>query len=585
MTRTAADVLIETLVDWGVDTIFGLPGDGINGLMESLRTHQEQIRFVQVRHEESAALAAASYAKFTGRLGVCIATSGPGGIHLLNGLYDAKLDGAPVLAITGHHYSDLINTAQQQDVDLSRVFEDVAVYNTRVMNSAHVANVTPLACRMALARRGVAHICFPTDLQSLPADDGPRSKDNVPGHAGNLFAMGASVPADSELQRAAALLNQGSRVAILAGRGALDSGDVLELVADKLAAPIITALLGKGVVPDDSPFATGGIGLLGTKPSEDALRDCDTLLIVGSSFPYIEFYPQPGTVKAVQVDIDPARIGLRHPVDVGLVGDARRSLAALLPLLERTSDDRSFLERAQASTQDWWLLMDERAARLDTPLKPQRVAAELGRRLSDNAILVSDSGTITTWFARHIRARRGQRFSVSGNLATMACGLPYAIGAQVAHPDRQVVALVGDGGFSMLMADFVTAVKYELPIKIVVFKNDSLGQIKWEQIAFLGNPEFGVELQPIDFAMVARACGGTGVTIDDPGACADQLATALATPGPVLIEAVVDPLEMPMPARIKREQATNFAEALLRGQPEGIKIAAGALGQKIREMV
>ncbi len=585
MSRTAADVLIETLVDWGVDTIFGLPGDGINGLMESLRTHQQDIRFVQVRHEESAALAATSYAKFTGRLGVCLATSGPGGIHLLNGLYDAKLDGAPVLAITGHHYSDLINTAQQQDVDLSRVLEDVAVYNTRVMNSAHVANVTPLACRMALARRGVAHICFPTDLQSLPADDGPRSKDDIPGHAGNLFAMGASVPADSELQRAAALLNQGSRVAILAGRGALDSGDVLEQIADRLAAPVITALLGKGAVPDDSPFATGGIGLLGTTASEDALRDCDTLLIVGSSFPYIEFYPEPGTVRAVQVDIDPARIGLRHPVDVGLVGDARRSLEALLPLLDRTSDDRSFLERAQASSRDWWSLMDERAARLDTPLKPQRVAAELGRRLSDNAIVVSDSGTITTWFARHIRARRGQRFSVSGNLATMACGLPYAIGAQVAHPDRQVVALVGDGGFSMLMADLATAVKYELPIKIIVFKNDYLGQIKWEQIAFLGNPEFGVELQPIDYAMVARACGATGVTIDDPGSCADEIQAALSAPGPVVIEAVVDPLEMPMPAHISREQATNFAEALLRGQPDRIKIAAGALGQTIREMV
>ncbi len=585
MPRTAADVLIETLLDWSVDTIFGLPGDGINGLMESLRTHQEDIRFVQVRHEESAALAASSYAKFTGRLGVCLATSGPGGIHLLNGLYDAKLDGAAVLAITGHHYSDLIDTAQQQDVDLSRVFEDVTVYNTRVMNSAHVAAVTPLACRMALARRGVAHICFPTDLQSLPADDGPRSKDDVPGHAGDVFVLGASVPSDSELRRAASLLNEGSRVAILAGRGAIDAGDVLERVADRLAAPVITALLGKGVIPDDSPFATGPIGLLGTTPSEDALRECDTLLIVGSSFPYIEFYPEPGSVQAVQIDIDPARIGLRHPVDVGLVGDARRSLEALLPLLRQTTDDRSFLEHAQAGMADWWALMDERAARLETPLKPQQVAAELGRRLDDDAIVVSDSGTITSWFARHIRARRGQRFSVSGNLATMACGLPYAIGAQVAHPDRQVVALVGDGGFSMLMADFVTAVKYELPIKVVVFKNDYLGQIKWEQIAFLGNPEFGVELQPIDFAMVARACGGTGVTIDDPHACAGQIEQALATPGPVVIEAVVDPLEMPMPARISRKQATNFAEALLRGQPDRVEIAAGALGQKIREMV
>jgi pyruvate dehydrogenase (quinone)/pyruvate oxidase len=584
MSKTAADVLIETLIDWGVDTVFGLPGDGINGIMESLRTHQEQIRFIQVRHEESAAFAATAYSKFSGRLGVCLATSGPGGIHLLNGLYDAKLDGASVLAITGHHYSDLIDTAQQQDVDLTRVFEDVTVYNTRVMNAAHIANVAPLACRMALVRHGVSHICFPTDLQELDADDGPRAATDVAGHTSDVRARSAGMPPDADVRRAAAVLNEGSKVAILAGRGALGISERLERVADALGAPVITPLLGKGAVPDDSPFATGTIGLLGTKPSEEALSGCDTLLIVGSSFPYIEFYPEPGAVRAVQIDLDPGRIGLRYPVEVGLVGDAGASLETLLPLL-RPKVERSFLEKARSGMEEWRELMSEREMRLDRPMKPQRVVAEVGKRLTDDAIVVSDSGTITTWFARHIQARRDQRFSLSGNLATMACGLPYAIGAQIAYPDREVVAIVGDGGFSMLMADFATAVKYELPIKVVVIKNDYLGQIKWEQMVFLGNPEFGVELQPIDFAKVAEACGGRAVRIDDPERCADQVAAAMRMAGPVLIEAVVDPLEAPMPARTTRDQAVHFAESILRGQPDGVAIARQAVGQKIREMV
>jgi pyruvate dehydrogenase (quinone)/pyruvate oxidase len=584
MARTAADVLIETLIDWGVDTVFGIPGDGINGIMESLRTHQDQIRFVQVRHEESAAFAACSYSKFSGRLGVCLATSGPGGLHLTNGLYDAKMDGASVVAITGHHYSDLIDTAQQQDVDLSRVFEDVTVYNTRVMNAAHVANVAPLACRAALARRGVAHICFPTDLQELPADSGPRAKDDVPGHTSDAYARRAALPAEGDVRRAATILNEGSKVVILAGRGALDAGDELERVADALGAPIVKPLLGKGAVPDDSPFTTGGIGLLGTKPSEDALNECDTVLIVGSSFPYIEFYPRPKQARGVQIDIDPVRIGLRFPVEVGLVGDSRRSLEVLLPHLRR-KDDRSFLEKAQRGMEDWWKLMKEREDRLDVPMKPQRVAGAIGRHVRDDAIVVSDSGTITTWFARHIPARRGQMFSLSGNLATMACGLPYAIGAQVAHPNRQVVALVGDGGFTMLMGDLVTAVKYGLPIKIVIVKNNYLGQIKWEQMVFLGNPEYGVELQPIDFAKFAEACGATGITIDDPRTCEDQIERALNTPGPVVVQAVVDPLEAPLPAKITPDQAMKFMESLARGEPDRVAIATNAIGEKVREMV
>lgn len=584
MAKTAADVLIETLIAWGVDTVFGLPGDGINGIMETLRTHRHQIRFIQVRHEESAAFAATSYAKFTGRLGVCLATSGPGGLHLVNGLYDAKLDGAPVLAITGHTFSDLIDTWGQQDVDLTRVLEDVAVYNTRVMNPAHAANVAPIACRTALARRGPAHICFPSDLQTLEADEGPRSDRDIRRHESNVYAPPATLPNPSALDAAAAVLNAGHRVAIMAGRGALGAGPLVEAVAETLAAPIVVPLLGKGVVPDDSPFTTGGIGLLGTAPSQEALEACDTLLIVGSSFPYIEFYPKPGHARVVPVDIDPVRIGLRAPAEVGLVGDAAATLRELAPRLRRNGD-RSFLDKAQAGMRDWRELMDRRAARDGRPMKPQVVAAAVGGQIDDDAIVVSDSGTITTWFARHIAARGTQRFSLSGNLATMACGLPYAIGAQVAHPGRQVVAFVGDGGFSMLMADFVTAVKHKLPIKVVVMKNDVLGQIKWEQMVFLGNPEFGVDLAPIDFVKVAEACGGHGIRIEDPTSCAELVRTALDTPGPVLIEAVVDALEAPMPPKVSLEQAQKFALSLARGEPDRGAIAAINIGERIRELV
>jgi pyruvate dehydrogenase (quinone) len=582
--KTAADVLIETLIDFEVDTIFGLPGDGINGIMESLRTHQDQIRFIQVRHEEAAAFAATSYSKFTGRLGVCLATSGPGGLHLTNGLYDAKLDGARVLAITGHHYSDLIETHGQQDVDLTRVFEDVSVYNALVMNPAHVANVAHLACRTAISRRGVAHICFPTDIQELAADSPPRQPRDLPNHNDAVIGHRAGLPTKQEVAAAAELLNSGTKTAILCGQGALDAGAEVEHVAELLGAPIIKALLGKGVVPDDSPYTTGGIGLLGTSPSEDALKECDTLLIVGSSFPYIEFYPAPGQAKAVQIDADPTRIALRYPVELGLVGDAKNTLAELLPLL-KARDDRTFLEKAQHAMHDWWTLMDTRAKRDDVPMKPQTITAAVNEMLHDDAIVVSDSGTITSWFARHIKARRGQSFSLSGNLATMACGLPYAIGAQVAFPDRQVVALVGDGGTSMLMAELATAAKYHLPIRVIVYKNDVLGQIKWEQMVFLGNPEFGVELQPIDFVKVAEACGARGVRIDDPKDCDVRLREAFEVDGPVLIEAVVDPNEPPMPPKVTAQQAIHFAEALVRGQPQRGAIISTALSNKIRETV
>jgi pyruvate dehydrogenase (quinone) len=584
MADTGGDVLIDTILDWGVEVVFGIPGDGINGIMEALRTRQDRIRFIQVRHEESAAFMACAYAKYTGKLGCCLATSGPGGIHLLNGLYDAKLDSQPVLAITGMHYHDLIGTLAQQDVELDKLFQDVAVFNQRVMSPDHVEDLADFGCRTALSYRQVAHITFPTDLQDKEVSKRDRSKRNRPHHTSDVWAEPGHVPQENDLRRAADLLNSGSKVVILCGAGALHAGDELEQAAEVLGAPIIKALLGKAAVPDSSPYTTGGIGLLGTKPSQQAMENCDTLLMVGTNFPYIEFYPKPGSVRAVQIEIDPKRIGLRYPVEVGLVGDSRRSLQELLPLLRR-KDDRSFLEQAQDGMDEWWKLMEQRGSRTDTPMKPQVLAWELGKRLADNAIVSSDSGTITSWFARQIPAKRGQMFSCSGNLASMAPGLPYTIAAQIAHPERQCVAFVGDGGFSMLMAEFATAVKYKLPVKIFIVKNNTLGQIKWEQMVFLGNPEYGVELQPIDFAMFAQACGGTGLSIHEPGDCGRIVEQALNTPGPVVVEAYVDPYEPPLPANISVEQAAKFAESLVRGEPNRSKIALTVLEDKIKELV
>src|SRR5918993_120944 len=385
MDKIASELLVERLIDWGVDTVFGLPGDGINGIMEGLRRHQDRIRFVLVQHEEAAAFMACGYAKFTRRLGVCLATAGPGGLHLINGLYDAKLDRQPVLAITGMPYHDLIGTYTQQDVELDKVFADVAEYSIRIMGPTHVENVAHLACRTALLRRGVSHITFPVDLQDR-AIKGERSKRNIPGHTSDVLSFSARLPHEGDLAQAADVLNQGKRVAILAGRGALGAGAELEQVADMLGAPIVKALLGKAVVADDSPFTTGTIGLLGTLPSQEAIEECDTLLMVGTSFPYIEFLPKPGQARGVQIDVNPARIGLRYPIEVGLVGDSRRTLQALIPLLQR-HDDRAFLETAQRGMAEWRTLMEERGTRADVPMKPQVVAWELGKRLRDDAIV------------------------------------------------------------------------------------------------------------------------------------------------------------------------------------------------------
>jgi pyruvate dehydrogenase (quinone)/pyruvate oxidase len=581
--KTASDVLIETLIAWGVDTVFGLPGDGINGVMESLRTRQDQVRFIQVRHEEAGALMACGYAKFTGKLGVCLATSGPGGIHLLNGLYDAKMDGVPVLAITGMQYHDLLDTFTQQDVELDKLFADVAVYNARVMSPAHMENVAELACRTALARRGVAHITIANDTQSEPLGEDYRSPRNIGNHVSNVPAMLAPKPPEAELRRAAGILNAGKKTAILAGRGAIGAAKELEAIADKLAAPVAKALLGKGALSDRSPFSTGGVGLLGTTPSQEALETCDTLLIVGSTFPYIEFYPKPDQARAVQIDIDPQRIGLRYPVECGLVGDAGAALAELLPLIEKRSD-RVFLETAQQGVKDWREILAKHGSHQGTPMKPDVPVHQLNKLLPPNAIVTTDSGSNTGLTAQHIEITEGMLFGVSGTLATMACGLPYAIAAALAYPDRPVFAVVGDGGLSMLMAELATCTKYQLNIKVVVIKNNMLGQIKWEQMAFLGNPEFACDLQPIDFAAVARACGGEGFTIVEPGECAATLERALTSNGMAVIEATVDPNDPPLLPKIKYEHAKHMAEALSRGTEDGGDIAKKLLRNTIAEL-
>ena len=572
MARTAADVLVDRLIDWRVEVVFGLPGDGVNGIMEALRTRQDRISFVQVRHEESAAFMACGYAKYTGRLGVCLATSGPGAIHLLNGLYDAKMDHAPVLAVTGQTYHDLIGTQYQQEVDLLSLFKDVALFNQMALGAGHVQALVDAGCRAALSHRGVAHLTIPVDLQEQQVEDDEKSAKKVEGHTSDVWRPPTVVPCQNDVRAAADVLNAGTRTVILAGQGAIGAGSELEQLADLMGAPIVKPLLGKASVPDESPFTTGGIGLLGTEPSEVAMEDADTLLMVGTSFPYMEFYPKHDQCRGVQIDAEPSRLGLRFPIEVGLCGDAKATLQVLLPHIHRR-DDRTFLEKAQTGMTAWRERMHVQAAREETPMKPQVIAATLNELLADDAIISTDSGTITTWVARYVQLKRQQLFSCSGNLATMAPGLPYAIAAQIAYPGRQSVAFVGDGGFTMLMGEFATAVKYRLPIKVVILKNNVLGMIKWEQMVFLGNPEYGVSLEPIDFVKFAEACGAIGFRCERPEEARPALEAMMLADGPALVEAIVDPFEPPMPARVKAKQVLHMAESLARGEPNRGRIA------------
>jgi len=581
--RTASDQLVERLVEWGIDVVFGLPGDGINGVMEALRTHAEQIRFIHVRHEETAALAACAYGKFTGRPAACLSTAAPGAVHLMNGLYDARIDQSPVVAITGMTYHDVIGTHYLQDINHDAVLRDPCVYSQRIMGEAHVLPVVDMAVRSAIAHRGPAAIAIPIDIQSGEAVTGDRSIKNIEGHSAVAAIDGRRVPPRERLERAAQALSRGSRTVIFVGAGGRGAGDQLEAVAEKLGAPIVKAMLGKDAVPDDSPYCLGGYALVGTRPAQNALQRCDTILIVGSSSPYIEFLPSPGQAVGVQIDDKPERIGLRYPVEVGLAGDARLTLEQLEPLLEPRSD-RSFLEQAQAEMEDWRALQAQRAEPVDgNPIKPDAVPLHLSRALADRAILCGDSGTVTTWAAR-TELRRGQLFSFSGTMCSMMAALPYAIGAQVAYPDRQVVALTGDGSLTMMMGELATLAQYGLPVKVLVMRNDVLGLIKWEQMAFLGNPQYGVELAPVDFAKVADACGLRGVRIEDPHRLGGELEQALAAEGPAVIEAIVDPNDMPMTPIINPEHAKGVAWGLARGEPNRERIALTMSRVLAREM-
>jgi pyruvate dehydrogenase (quinone) len=559
--QTAADLLVETLIEWGVDVIFGLPGDGINGIMEALRTRQERIRFVQVRHEASAAFMASGYARATGRLGVCLATSGPGGTNLLTGLYDAKLDQLPVLAITGMQYHDLVHTFTQQDVDLTRVFTDVALYNATVHDAAHIQNVASLACRSALAGRGVAHVSIANDTQEQPVEEGERSRRNRPGHVPNRWFAPRLLPDEGQLDRAVELLEKARRVAILAGRGALGAREELARTADLLAAPVAKALLGKTAMADTHPHSTGGIGILGTAPSQTIMKECDALLIVGSTFPYIEYYPEPGSARAVQIDENAQRIGLRYPVEAGLVGDAAATLRLLNERLGR-KEDRSFLQRAQEGMAEWREKLTRMEEDAGTPLKPAAVVSAFGKRIAENGVLITDSGQNTELAARHIDLGTENSFAVSGALASMASGVPFAVAAGIAEPGRPLYAVAGDGGLAMQLGEFSTAVRHNLSLKLLVIQNEMLNQIAWEQMMFLGNPQFACELAPIDFAMAAAAMGARGFTIEKYEDIDAVLDDAFSIEGPVLIQAKVDRYEPMLPPIMPEEYAKNLKKAL-----------------------
>jgi pyruvate dehydrogenase (quinone)/pyruvate oxidase len=577
-----ADIVAEALLDWQVEVIFGLPGDGINGFMEALRRRKDKIRFVLVRHEESAAFMACAYAKYTGRLGACVATSGPGAIHLLNGLYDAKLDNTPVIAITGTTYSDMMNSNYQQDVNLIQLFSDVSVYNSMINVPEQAEMVVDFACRTALSRRGVSHITIPIDIQERKLK-GDYSRHKVAGHTSDIYNP-LILPDKKLIEDAAYILNSGERVVILAGQGALGAEDELVSVAQKLGAPIVKALLGKAVVPDDNSYSIGGIGLLGTEPASDAMSEADTLFMIGTSFPYIDYLPRPGQARGIQIDIKQEKVGVRYPVDIGLVGDSKLTLSALIPLLHQKTN-LEFLKSKQEAMKNWNKLIKERSSRTDRPIKPQYIADILSDELEDNAIISVDSGTITTWAARHINLRKGMKFSVSGTLASMACSLPYAIAAKIAFPDRQSIAFVGDGGFAMLMGEFATAVQYDLPIKVFVIKNDTLGMIRWEQMAFLGNPEFGVEFTPIDFAKFAEACGGIGYSIKEPNQVRSTVRNAMKESKPTLIEAYVDPFEPPMPPKTDMVFVNNLAKSFAKGQPYKGRIGLTLFRDKVHEIL
>jgi pyruvate dehydrogenase (quinone) len=547
---TTADILVDTLIAWGAPFVFGIVGDGINPVIEALRKRQDRIRYIGVRHEEAAAFMASGFAKHTGKLGVCLGTTGPGAVHLLNGLYDAHYDGAPVLAITGTTFHDLGGVRFMQSVDTKALMQDVACFNVEITGPAHALIVANRACRAALGERGVAHVTIAKDVQAEPLSADKPSMENHGGRTSDAWLPLADSPAREQLQAAADVLNRGSKVAILAGQGALGAREEVLAIAARLAAPVAKALLGKAVIPDDSPYCTGGIGHLGTQASEWAMHHCDTVLILGSTMPWIDSYPKPGAARGVQVDLKADRIGLRYPVDVGLVGDTKETLRALLPMLT-AKPDRSFLTAAQAQLRDWNALLERVESTARTPLRPQMVIRALSDALADDAVICLDCGANTHFAARHIRLRAGQSFTGTGMLASMGPGLSFAIAAQLAWPRRQCVCVVGDGGFAQLMAELTTAVQQQLPVKIIILKNNSLAEVKFEQ-RDLGNVEYGCELSPIDFVAFANACGADGFRCARPDEVRSAIASTLHSPRAAILEAIVDANEPPLkPAQLQ----------------------------------
>jgi pyruvate dehydrogenase (quinone) len=590
MAELVADFLLRRLTEWGVRRIYGYPGDGINAIIGALDRADGEPAFVQVRHEEMAAFMACGHAKFTGEVGVCLATSGPGAIHLLNGLYDAKLDHQPVVAIVGQQARAALGGDYQQEVDLQSLFKDVAhEFVHMATDPAQIRHLVDRAVRIALAERTVTCIIVPNDLASLDAVETPPHAHGTI-HSSVGYTRPRTVPPDDELARAAGLLNAGERVAMLIGQGAMDAADEVIQVAELLGAGVAKALLGKAALPDDLPFVTGSIGLLGTKPSWDLMQDCDTLLMVGSSFPYSEFLPEEGKAKGIQIDIDGRMIGIRYPMDVNLVGDAKETLAKLIPLLKR-KEDRSWREGVESGMKDWWKLMEERAMEEAKPLNPQRVFFELSPRLPDDCILSADSGSAANWYARDLKLRKGMKASLSGTLATMGPGVPYAIAAKFAFPDRIAIALVGDGAMQMNgMNELITIAKYwrewsDPRLVVLVLHNDDLNQVTWEQRAMEGDPKYegSQDLPDVPYARYAQLLGLEGIRVDDPANVGAAWDDALEADRPCVIEAITDPEVPPLPPHITIEQARMFMSAVRHGDPNARQMIVQSFRQKLAE--
>jgi pyruvate dehydrogenase (quinone) len=581
----ASGFLLQRLVDWGVSRVFGYPGDGINGLIDALEDFTDKIEFVQVRHEEMAAFMACAHAKFTGEVGVCIATSGPGAIHLLNGLYDAKMDHVPVVAIVGQASTMALGGSYQQEVDLQTLFRDVSEYNATIASTMATRHVVDRAFRTAMGLRGVCTVIFPKDLQEEPYSEPPRKHNTL--HSGVGYSHPMVVPRTPDLLRAAEVLNGAEKIAMLVGAGAKAAADDVIAVADRLQACCAKALLGKDVLPDDLPWVTGTIGLLGTRPSSDIMNQCDALLLVGTNFPYAEFLPSDGSVPAVQIDIDPRFLGLRYPVDVQLEGDARDTLRALLPHLEQKSDS-SWRDQVANNKAEWYAIERDRAHVSADPINPQLLFWVLNERLPDNAILTGDAGTPTNWMARYLMVRRGMKMSLSGNLATMGSAVPYAIAAKFAFPDRCVIAFPGDGAMQMNgINELITIHQYwkrwsDPRLIFFVLNNTDLNQVSWEQRILSGSPR-NLQTQPLPdfpYAGFAESLGFLGIRIDRPEAIESAWDRALRANRPVVFEAIVDGNVPTLPPHISREQAMHFLKSV-RGDAD----ARGMIRESIKQIV